>query len=91
MFRATFFSMGLFVSMCGGVFLYADKIVLVDNGEKLEPEKPRGVLNMVSNQQVEKGLRRVIDPPDWTAFGLLSVGVVTVLYSIALPRPYPHG
>ena len=29
---------------------------------------------------------RVIDPPDWAAFSLLSVGAVTMLYAIALPK-----
>jgi hypothetical protein len=91
MFRATFFAIGLFVTLSGAAFLYADRIVLVDNGEKLERDKSHGILNMVSNQQVEKDLRRVIDPPDWASFGLLSLGAVTILYSIALPRPYHHG
>ena len=29
---------------------------------------------------------RVIDPPDWAAFSLLSIGSVTMLYSFAVPR-----
>lgn len=89
MLRATFFSMGLFVSMWGAVFLFADKVILHDNGEKLDRDK--NIRGMLSNQQIEKDIRRVIDPPDWAAFSLLSIGSVTALYAIALPRPYHHG
>lgn len=89
MLRAMFFSTGMFVTMWGAAFLFADKIVLHDNGEKLDRDK--NVRGMLSHQQVEKDVRRVIDPPDWAAFSLLSVGAVTVLYSVALPRPYHHG
>lgn len=89
MLRATFFSMGLFVSMWGVGFLFADKIILHNNGEKLDRDK--NIRGMLSNQQIEKDVRRVIDPPDWAAFSLLSIGSVTVLYSVALPRPYHHG
>ena len=30
--------------------------------------------------------QRVIDPPEWAAFSLLSVGAVTMLYAVALPK-----
>jgi hypothetical protein len=88
MVRATFFSLGLFVTMWGVAFLFADKIVLYDNGEKLERDK--NLRGMLTHQQVEKDVRRVFDPPDWAAFSLLSIGSVTVLYSVALPRPCHH-
>lgn len=29
---------------------------------------------------------RVINPPDWAAFSLMSIGAVTMLYAVALPR-----
>lgn len=88
MLRATFFSMGLFVTLWGAAFLFADKIVLYDNGEELERDK--NIRGMMSNQQIEKDVRRVFDPPDWAAFSLLSVGAVTILYTIALPQRYHH-
>jgi len=30
--------------------------------------------------------QKVVDPPDWAAFSLMSIGSVTILYAIALPR-----
>lgn len=84
MIRSSFFSVGTFVLLCGVTFLYADKVVLKDNGEKLERDK--NIRGMMTNQQIGEDVRRVIDPPEWAAFSLLSVGAVTMLYSIALPH-----
>ena len=30
--------------------------------------------------------KQVIDPPEWAAFSLMSIGTVTMLYSVALPK-----
>ena len=30
--------------------------------------------------------QKVFDPPEWLAFSLMSVGTVTMLYAIALPK-----
>lgn len=88
MLRSAFFSMGLFVTLWGTTFLFADKVVMYDNGQKLERDpKIRG---MLTNQMIEKDVRRIFDPPDWAAFSLLSVGAVTMLYSIALPSRYHY-
>lgn len=78
----------MFVLLWGVSFLFADKIVLNDSGEKLQHDK--NIRAMLSNQQIEKDVRRVIDPPDWAAFSLMSIGSVTLLYAIALPRNH-HG
>ncbi|MBW3538697.1 MAG: hypothetical protein KY476_00355 [Planctomycetes bacterium] len=29
---------------------------------------------------------KIVDPPDWAAFSLMSLGTVTMLYAIALPK-----
>jgi len=88
MLRASFFSIGLFVTLWGTSFLFADKVVLHESTEKLE--RDRNIRAMLSNQQIEKDIRRVIDPPDWAAFCLLSVGSVTMLYAVALPKRHYH-
>lgn len=84
MLRASFFSAGLFICLWGSAFLFVDKIVMHNNGEKLQRDD--NIRGMLSNQQIEKEIRRIIDPPDWAAFSLLSAGTVTMLYSVALPR-----
>ncbi len=89
MLRACFFAFGLFVSMCGGAFLAADEIVLTSKyeEEKPKPERPeefRGLF-MTANKDRQK----VFNPPEWAAFTLMSVGTVTMLYAVALPKRQP--
>jgi hypothetical protein len=82
MLRGTFFSIGLFIALWGASLLVVDKVVL-----KVAEEAPRtpGFRGMYNNQQQQQR-PRVIDPPDWVSFSLLSVGAVTMLYAVALPK-----
>jgi hypothetical protein len=81
MFRATGFATGLFIAMWGITFLYVDKLVLFD-----APSDDPGLRGMLVKQQVASDIRPVVDPADWTAFTLMSIGSVTMLYSVALPK-----
>lgn len=81
MMRATFFSIGLFVTLWGVGFLLVDKMVLNVKGDSSPQSGFRGMFNAVTPER-----QRVIDPPDWAAFSLMSVGTVTMLYSVALPK-----
>jgi hypothetical protein len=81
MLRGTFFSLGLFITLWGVSLLFVDKLVLNVGDDQARPPGFRGSL---ANNAPQKP--RVIDPPDWAAFSLLSVGAVTMLYSIALPK-----
>jgi hypothetical protein len=79
--RASFFAAGLFVLLWGASFLVVDKVVL----HMQEDASPRnsGFRGLFTTTNTAR--QRVFDPPDWAAFSLLSVGSVTMLYSIALP------
>lgn len=81
MLRATFFSVGLFIGMWGVTLLMVDKLVLSTREET--PRQP-GFRAMFTTVGPERN--QVIDPPDWVAFSLMSVGAVTMLYSVALPK-----
>jgi hypothetical protein len=82
MLRGTFFSVGMFIALWGASLFFVDKIVLkvADDAAQRNPNF-RG---MYAGNQQQKG--RVIEPPDWVSFSLLSVGAVTMLYAVALPR-----
>ena len=77
MLRAAFFSVGLFVTLWGASFLYVDKLVLKQVGDATQDQGFRGIFTS-RNEQREK----IFAPPDWTAFSLMSVGTVTMLYAI---------
>ena len=81
MLRSSFFSAGLFVLLCGVSFLFVDKIVLTSQED---PGLTNGIRGMFMS--VNGNRQKVVDPPDWAAFSLMSIGSVTILYAIALPR-----
>ena len=81
MMRATFFSIGLFVTLTGASLLFVDKITLSSREEAVRTQGFRGMFTQMSAPR-----QKIYDPPDWAAFSLLSIGVVTMLYSVALPK-----
>jgi len=81
MVRSIFFSTGLFVLLWGISFLAIDKVVL--NMEQ-SPGRNSGFRGMFSGIGVKQ--KKEFDPPEWAAFSLMSVGTVTMLYSVALPK-----
>jgi hypothetical protein len=81
MLRSTFFAMGLFVALWGISFLMVDKIVLTLRDSAPKNPQIRGLFLTSGPDR-----KQVLDPPDWAAFSLMSIGAVTMLYSVALPR-----
>lgn len=81
MIRATFFSLGLFVFLWGVTFLFVDKMIMASKDEDARPKEFRGLFTSINADH-----QAVFDPPEWCAFSLMSVGSVTMLYAVALPR-----
>ena len=81
MLRSTFFAAGLFIALWGVSFLFVDKIVLNISEEPLRPSGFRGLFTSITPAG-----KKVLDPPDWTGFSLISIGTVTMLYAVALPK-----
>ncbi len=87
MWRAIFFASGLFVAMWGGTFLMVDEMVLVAKVEP-EPQRTEEFRGLFMSKNAED--KKVFNPPEWAAFTLMSVGTVTMLYSVALPKRQHH-
>ena len=84
MLRSTFFATGLFIALWGVAFLFIDKVHLTAK-ENQQPERGfRGFFSRVTSVNAKK--QRFVDPPEWAAFSLMSVGAVTMLYAVALPK-----
>lgn len=84
MVRSGFFSFGLFVLLWGAAFLSIDRIVLkAEHKESEDKEGPnlRSLLTTVNDEN-----KHELRVPDWGAFSLMSIGSVTILYSVALPK-----
>jgi hypothetical protein len=82
MLRACFFATGLFVCLWGASFLFIDSLVLNIDDQPQTDGGFRGLLGMVTTAEAPK----VFSPPEWAAFSLISIGAVTMLYSVALPK-----
>ncbi len=70
MWRALFLALGAYSCILGVEALAVDRAVLKEQ---------------VRNGQVVRAAR-VVDPPDWAPWSLLSAGAVVVLYSFTLPK-----
>lgn len=81
MLRSCFFSAGLFVTLCGVSLLFIDQMLL---NVTEEGEKENAISAMISTVTPEK--QKVVDPPEWAAFSMMSIGAVTMLYAVALPK-----
>lgn len=87
MLRSLFFAGGLFVAMWGGSFLIVDEMVLTLKDEpKDEPKDERDEQFRGLFMSKDENGRKVFNPPEWAAFSLMSIGTVTMLYSVALPK-----
>ena len=105
MFRSIFFASGLFITLCGVTLLFVDKLVMnnkaddavaaaQDRVQQYRRSGFRGMLGMQSQPAPQAAPQiegKLVDPPDWAAFSLLSVGTVTMLYAVALPRKKKEG
>ncbi len=83
MLRSGFFAAGIFVALWGMSFLMVDEIILnvQETDEELQGANFRGLFSTLNEDN-----KRVINPPDWAAFSLMSIGSVTMLYAVALPK-----
>jgi hypothetical protein len=85
MVRALFFAGGLFVALWGGSFLLVDEMVLTFKDEPKEEEQRDEEFRGLFMSKDEND-RQVFNPPEWAAFSLMSIGTVTMLYAVALPK-----
>lgn len=84
MIRAIFFASGLFVALCGLSFQLVDKMVLTASATEPEEQRPREFRGLFMEESTKE--EKIFNPPEWTAWCLMSVGTVTMLYSVALPK-----
>ena len=104
MFRSIFFASGLFVTLWGVTLLFVDKVVLNNKADdavaaaedRVQQVRRAGFRGMLGAQsptapQPQVSAGKQVDPPDWAAFSLMSVGTVTMLYAVALPRKKKDG
>ncbi len=83
MLRTFCFAAGIIITMWGATFLMVDQMTFA---WKVEPTIERDASFRGFYVTLNESKQRVFNPPQWLAFCLMSVGTVTMLYSIALPK-----
>ena len=77
MIRAAFSALGFSLTLWGAGLFYIEAVTL-------KPDTPQNpVLSFISHSA---GGERTIQFAQWLPYTLIGVGVVTILYAIALPR-----
>jgi hypothetical protein len=80
MYRAAFLACGVYIMLAGSGLLFVDEIALTPRlSQQAQP-----YLRVVGKED-ERG-RYHVQPPEWVPFTLMGLGMVTVLYAIALPK-----
>lgn len=74
MWRSMFAALGLYAVLVGVECLVVEKAVLARH------ESP------AAGAKADVGRNREFIPPDWAPWSLMSVGAVTMLYSVTLPK-----
>jgi len=87
MLRAFCFASGVFIALCGVTFLMVDQVTFAWKVEPVVKRDPefRGFYVSLNEKR-----QRVFNPQQWMAFSLMSVGTVSMLYSVALPKKPAH-
>jgi hypothetical protein len=87
--RHQFLFLGLFVLLVGLQFRYVQAYVLTPQTTQFLAERT-GQASPVANAMFSASgtaPRKVVQPPEWLSWCLISVGAVLALHSLAMPKP----
>jgi hypothetical protein len=87
--RNHYFMIGIIVLLLGLQFRLVDTYVLNEKTTRFLAERSPGASSAQTTLVSLSGpvSRKVVRPPEWLGWALVSVGSVLVLHSLALPRP----
>jgi len=90
--RNQFFMFGILVVLVGLQLRLVDRYVLNEKATKFIADRANGsigtgksLMSFASSGAVAP--RRVVRPPEWSGWCLISIGSVLILHSLALRRP----
>jgi hypothetical protein len=86
--RNQFFFIGLVVLFLGIQVRYVSAYVLNPEATQFLAERTGQSTSAASSLvSAAAGPRKVLEPPEWLSWCLMSVGAVLCLHSLAMPRP----
>ena len=89
--RNQYFFFGVVVVLLGIQLRVVQEFVLTEEAtlflaERLKSSSSEGTMASLSSN-MGMGQNKVIQPPEWMGWCLISVGAVLILHSLAMPRP----
>jgi hypothetical protein len=85
--RHQFLFIGLFILLIGLQFRYVSAYVLSPEATQFLAERTGQATPGLSALSAAAGTQKVLEPPEWLSWCLMSVGAVLCLHSLAMPRP----
>ena len=87
--RNQFFMTGIFLMLLGVQFRLVDSITLNDKTTRFLAAHAGSATTSTTASMFPSSTvpRKVIEPPQWLGWALISVGAVCVLHSLAMKRP----
>lgn len=84
--RNQFFFLGFLVLLIGLQVRYVTAYVLTPQATNFIAERT-GQASATSSMFLAASGRKVLEPPEWLSWCLISVGAVLCLHSLAMPKP----
>jgi len=89
--RNQYFFLGVVVVLMGLQFRVVSEFVLTEEAtrffaERLRSSDSEGAMAALS-ANAGAGPQKVLHPPEWLGWCLISMGAVLILHSLAMPRP----
>jgi len=89
--RNQYFFLGVVIVLMGVQLRVVREFVLTEEAtlflaERMHPSSSEGTMASLS-ANVGIGQNKVIHPPEWLGWCLISLGAVLILHSLAMPRP----
>ncbi|MGV3604857.1 MAG: hypothetical protein ACO1RA_00505 [Planctomycetaceae bacterium] len=88
MWRAFFLAMGISACVLGAECLVVDSFVLAEQ-PKTQQAQPNTNSFFGGNNGIPMARPKVMKPPEWAPWSLLSTGAIVILYSITMNRSNP--
>ncbi|MCA9263126.1 MAG: hypothetical protein KDA60_04735 [Planctomycetales bacterium] len=86
MWRSLVMASGLSMCILGGECMFIDQIVVADSSSKQDQPSFASPDDFWNATVTAPAKKRVLVPPEWAPWGLMSFGVLSVLYAGTMPK-----
>jgi hypothetical protein len=85
--RNQFFMIGVFLLLIGVQFRLLDSVTLNEKTTRFLASRSSVTTSSLASIMPTSTVRKVIHPPQWLGWALMSVGGVCILHSLAMKKP----